>query len=80
MAISVPARSGFGLPLAYFLLQAAGASMERSALGKRLGLNQGMIGRLFAFLVIGPPAFFLFHLPFITRVILPLVGILEATP
>ncbi len=80
LAISVPARSGYGLPLAYFLLQALGVSIERSTAGSRLRLNHGTSGRLFAFLVIGPPAFFLFHPPFITKVILPLAGISEATP
>jgi alginate O-acetyltransferase complex protein AlgI len=80
LAISAPARSGYGLPLGYFMLQALGVSIERSAIGSRFGLKQGMNGRLFAFLVIGPPAFFLFHPPFITRVVLPLAGISEATP
>lgn len=75
LAISVPARSGFGLPLGYFVLQALGVSIERSAIGKRIGFSHGWQGWLFAFLLIGPPAFMLFHPPFLTRVVLPLVGL-----
>lgn len=80
LAISVPAGAGYGWPLAYFLLQAAGASFERSSIGQALGLKQHGKGWLFAFLLIGPPAYFLFHPPFVMTVILPLVGISEQQP
>lgn len=69
LAISVPAGGGFGWPTGYFLLQAWGASFERSAFGKRTGFP----GRLFAIAIVGPPAFLLFHPPFVLNVILPLV-------
>lgn len=77
LAISVPARGGYGLPMAYFLLQAIGVSVERSSWGVLCGLRRGVRGWLFALFVIGPASFFLFHPPFITRVILPLVGVPE---
>lgn len=70
LAISVPAGGGYGLPTAYFLLQAWGASFERSAFGKRTGIP----GRLFTIAIVGPPAFFLFHPSFVLNVILPLVA------
>lgn len=80
LAISVPAQAGYGLPTAYFLLQAVGVSFERSGWGTQLGLRQGVRGWLFAFLLIGPPSFFLFHPAFISSVILPLVGVSETLP
>jgi len=79
LAISVPARAGFGLPFSYFLLQGVGVCIERSALSRRIGLGAGWRGWLFAFLIVGPPAAFLFHPPFLTKVVLPLVGIPEVT-
>src|SRR3712207_8481667 len=39
------AGSGYGLPTIYFLIQAAGLFVERSVLGKRLGLARGLPGR-----------------------------------
>jgi hypothetical protein len=80
LAISVPARAGYGLPMGYFLLQAIGASFERSNWGQRLGLRKGWRGWLYAFLLIGPPAFLLFHPPFVLKVILPLVTEVGAIP
>jgi hypothetical protein len=78
LAISVPARAGYGLPLAYFLLQAAGASFERSGWGQKIGLRRNWRGWLFAFLLIGPPAYFLFHPPFVLNVILPVFAVAGA--
>jgi len=78
MAISLPAGGGFGLPTAYFLLQAAGLLVEHSPLGRRLGLHRGLAGRLFGAAVIVLPAAILFHPPFIHRVILPLLSAMGA--
>jgi D-alanyl-lipoteichoic acid acyltransferase DltB (MBOAT superfamily) len=72
--ISFPARGGYGPPTAYFLLQGIGMIFERSALGKRLGLGQGPRGWLFVFLMTGGHVVFLFHPPFVRRVMLPFLG------
>ncbi len=73
MAISVPGRGGYGLPTAYFLLQACGLLLERSPLGRRFGLGCGLVGRWFVFICVGAPLFWLFHPPFVTNVILPML-------
>lgn len=72
--ISFPARGGYGLPTAYFLLQGIATLFERSAAGSRLGLGCGTRGWLFALLVVAGPAFFLFHPPFVRAVMLPFLA------
>jgi hypothetical protein len=70
LILSVPARAGYGLPTAYFLLQGAGLLLERSRLGKRfISLHEGF-GRLFTVALTVLPAFWLFNPPFIRNVIL----------
>ncbi|HLQ61854.1 MAG TPA: MBOAT family protein [Candidatus Acidoferrales bacterium] len=71
LVISVPARGGYGLPTAYFLLQGIGLLFERSPLGTRAGLRGGPRGRVYALIVAAAPAFWLFHPPFVLRVIVP---------
>jgi alginate O-acetyltransferase complex protein AlgI len=73
LAISVPAWGGWGLPTAYFVAQGIGTLVERSRIGKRLGLRRGWRGRLFTLAVVAGPAFFLFHPPFVFHVILPMM-------
>ncbi len=74
LAISVPAGGGYGLPTAYFLLQALGGSLQRTPVARRLGLNHGVRGWIFTFLFLVPGAYWLFHPPFVHNVILPLIG------
>jgi hypothetical protein len=71
LVISVPARGGYGLPTAYFLVQGLGVIAERSETGKRLGLGRGLRGWLWMALIAAGPVFFLFHPWFVTRVMAP---------
>lgn len=78
LVISLPARGGYGLPTAYFVLQGLGVTLERSRAGRRLGLQRGLPAWLFMFVVAAGPAFWLFHPPFVTRVILPFMHAIHA--
>jgi hypothetical protein len=71
LVISFPARGGYGLPTAYFLVQGLGVTLERSRTGSRLGLQGGVRGWCFMAIITAGPAFWLFHPPFVVRVILP---------
>src|SRR5271155_841021 len=78
LVISLPARAGYGLPTAYFLLQGTGMTIEHSGFGKRLGLGQGVRGWLFMAVVIAAPVFWLFHPWFVQRVIIPFMQAIHA--
>jgi hypothetical protein len=88
IVVSVPAGAGFGLPTAYFLLQAAGLVMERSA-GTPARHHHSTADRsvrapvvnwlrTHAFTVL--PAFLLFHPPFVERVMVPFFHAIGALP
>lgn len=70
LVISMPARGGYGGPLVFFVLQAAGLLIERAPRGPR--------GRAFTYLVVLAPAFLLFHPPFVRVVILPFLAAIGA--
>lgn len=78
LVISVPARAGYGLPTAYFLLQGLAALAERSATVRMLGLQSGLRGWLWTVLVTAGPAYLLFHPWFVARVILPFLVAIHA--
>jgi alginate O-acetyltransferase complex protein AlgI len=78
LVISLPARGGYGLPTAYFVVQGIGAAIERSTFGKRLGLRHGLCGWLFTAACTAGPAFWLFHPRFVLRVILPFMQAIHA--
>ena len=71
LVISVPARGGYGGPTMYFAIQGMAMLVERSAFGRRIGLGSRWPGRAFLTLVLIAPVFFLFHRPFVIRVIVP---------
>jgi predicted DCC family thiol-disulfide oxidoreductase YuxK len=70
LVISLPAGAGYGLPTAYFLLQGIGILLERAFPQIR--------GRIFTILITAVPAFWLFHPPFVHRVILPFMKAIGA--
>lgn len=72
MVISAPARGGWGGPTLYFVLQATGIGIERSALGARWGLGRGLPGWAWTLVVTALPVPLLFHAPFVERVIVPM--------
>lgn len=76
LVISVPARAGYGLPTAYFLVQGLGVLLERSRIGKRLGLGRGVAGWLWTALVAAGPLYWLFHPWFVMRVIVPFLRVI----
>jgi alginate O-acetyltransferase complex protein AlgI len=79
LVITLPARGGYGLPTAYFLVQGLGLVLERSSLGRTLALGTGVRGRAFALFVAAAPAFWLFPPVFVRNVILPMLHALGAT-
>lgn len=74
VAISLPVRSGFGLPLAYFLLHCGLVEMERS-LARRGILFNGWRGHLWVCFWLIAPLPILFHRPFLVGVVWPLIGV-----
>jgi len=77
LVISLPARGGYGLPTLFFLIQAAGISIERSRWGKSLGLGRGMTGWLWTAIVLFVPSSLLVHEAFRERVVLPMLDALR---
>jgi Membrane bound O-acyl transferase family len=78
LVISVPARGGYGLPTAYFVAQGVGVAVERSRAGRQLGLDRGVRGWLFMAICTAGPAFWLFHPPFVLRVVVPFMEAVRA--
>lgn len=79
LVISLPAGVGYGLPTLYFLIQGLGTVVERSRFGRAIGLGRGLGGWLFTLLITVTPVCLLFHPPFISHVILPMLTAIGAT-
>jgi hypothetical protein len=78
LVISVPSEGGYGGPTTFFAVQGAAIMVERSVLGRRIGLGSGSLGRLFTILVLILPVGLLFHRPFVVRIIVPFMRALGA--
>jgi len=72
LAISVPVRAGYGLPLAYFLVHGGLVLVERTLSQAGYPLN-GWVGRAWALFWLLVPLPLLFHQPFLAGVIWPLI-------
>lgn len=79
LAITIPARSGYGGPTVFFTIQAAALFIERSAWGKRLGLGRGFVGWTFTAVTLIGPVGLLFPTAFVTEIIVPFCRAMGAT-
>jgi D-alanyl-lipoteichoic acid acyltransferase DltB (MBOAT superfamily) len=73
LVISVGAGSGFGLPTLYFVVQGVGVLVERSRLGKNIGIGKPVSGRLYCALFVLAPLGLLFHRGFVEQIIVPML-------
>jgi hypothetical protein len=74
VAISLPARGGWGGPMLYFLLNGLGAWLEKTVFARRCGIGRGGVrGWLWTLLFTAAPLPLLFHRPLLEGVILPLL-------
>jgi uncharacterized protein YqjF (DUF2071 family) len=73
LVITVPARGGYGLPTAYFLIQGLGVLIER-----RIPRRRKLARRAFALTVVGLPAVILFPPPFVLNVFVPFMRAIGA--
>jgi hypothetical protein len=71
LVISFPAGAGWGFPTGYFLIQGTALLAER---------RWRLSGHLWTWLAVAGPAFWLFHPPFVTRVMLPFFAAIGALP
>lgn len=73
LAISVPARTGLGLPTLYFALQGVAIVFERWLVKRGVAIRGGWRGWIWTAVVTVPGASILFHPPFIRNVMVPVV-------
>jgi alginate O-acetyltransferase complex protein AlgI len=76
LAISVPVRAGFGLPLAYFTLHGTLMVVEaRLAKANRAIDRERWVGRVWTLAWLLAPLPVLFHRPFLSGIVWPIIGI-----
>ena len=73
LAISLPARGGYGWPMLYFLIQGFGVLSERWIAKCGWWKTGSIPNRIWAIVVVALPVPLLFHQPFVTKVIVPIV-------
>ena len=78
LVISVPARGGYGGPTVFFLVQGFAILLSRSAIARRIGLRNGLLGWSFTLLSLLLPVYLLFHPVFVHEVILPFMKVVGA--
>lgn len=77
LAISVPARGGYGLPTIYFLLQGVGVMTERWVNKHVVRIRGNLLGWVWSVTwILLPAPLLLFHPPFMRQVVLPIVDAL----
>ncbi|MEY2505153.1 MAG: hypothetical protein QOG27_1433 [Verrucomicrobiota bacterium] len=74
LVISLPAGAGFGLPTGYFVVQGLAVVIQRQAAAFRGAVS----GWLFTVIVVAAPAYWLFHPPFVRRVVVPFLQAIGA--
>jgi len=79
VVISYPARGGYGGPTLFFALNGATILVERSKIARKIGLGNGLLGRLFTMLVLLGLVSSLFHPPFVVRIVVPFMRAMGAT-
>ncbi len=78
LVISLPAGAGYGGPMAYFVIQGFGVLFERSTGGRRWQKERPHLTRVLMWLTLLAPAYWLFHPPFMHRVMAPFLQTLHA--
>ena len=78
LVISVPAQGGYGGPGSYFVIQGVGVFVERSPLGRRLGLAVGWRGWLFTMAVLLFPIYLLAPPVFVLGIMVPFLQAMGA--
>lgn len=76
MALSLPVRNGYGLPLLYFVIQGVGIMAERKLLRRKAKfLDNRLLSRVWTCLWILVPLPLLFHDHFVRGIIWPIAGL-----
>jgi hypothetical protein len=78
LVISLPAGGGYGGPTLFFTMQAVGMLVERTRPARRLGLGRGLRGWAFTMVMLLAPVYWLFHPPFVERIVVPFMRALGA--